>query len=223
MRSVSLGQIHYFGTDRRRLAMAGVHDSVIRQGEQPVGNALHDYLVAAETPTGGAGATVEQRVAAEHNTVAGQMKTTTTGRMAGGVQHVHLVIADFKLETVPQRVIEATVGILDLPQHLVVRMQENWSAGFVRESAGCIDVIVVAVRADDRFDLSPCDPLEDRLVVMGGIDDDDLVVVADEPDVVVHVEVFAVQAEDPGGDDAVDSCGHYITTTLRSTPPCSIL
>ncbi len=143
--------------------------------------------------------------------------------MSGGVQHIYLVIADLELETVPQCVVETPVRVLNLPQHLVVGMKQNRGPGLVRESAGCIDVIVVAVGTDDRFDLSPCDPLEDRHVVMGSVDDDDLVIISDEPDVVVYVEVLAVEAEDPGCDTRSNSCRHHITTTLRSTPPCSIL
>ena len=59
--------------------MAGVHDGLVGHGEQPVGDAFHDHLVAAEAPTGGAWATVEKRVAAEHHTVGGQKKAATTG------------------------------------------------------------------------------------------------------------------------------------------------
>ena len=37
---------------------------------------------------------------------------------------------------------------------------------------------------------------DDRPVVVGGVDHQDLVVVADEPDVVVDLEVLAVERED---------------------------
>ena len=58
---------------------------------------------------------------------------------------------------------------------------------------------------------------------MGGIDDEDLLVVSDEPDVVVDLEILAVEAEDPARDDAVDAGTHVEnTTTLRSTSPWCI-
>jgi hypothetical protein len=65
-------------------------------------------------------------------------------------------------------------------------------------------VVVVPVRAQDRPDRSIADGGGDRGGVVCRIDDEDLVVVADEPDVVVDVEVLAVEREDAGRRDVLD-------------------
>ena len=57
-------------------------------------------------------------------------------------------------------------------------------------------------------------------VVVRGVDDEDLGAVADEPDVVLDLEVLAVESEGPARPDAVDH--EATTTTERSTSPRSI-
>ena len=59
--------------------------------------------------------------------------------------------------------------------------------------AGRVDVVVVAVGAQDPANPPTPDGINDRSMVMGGIDHHHLVVVADQPDVVVYLEVLAVQ------------------------------
>src|SRR5581483_566863 len=80
--------------------------------------------------------------------------------------------------------------------------------------------VVVPVRAQDRPDDAAPHRLDDRRGVVGGVDDAHLAVVADDPDVVVDVEVLAVD-----GEDAVchDAFRRHRTTTDRSTSPRSIL
>ena len=58
--------------------------------------------------------------------------------------------------------------------------------------------------------------------VVGGVEDHDVGVVADQPDVVVDFPTAAVEFEGAVGDDLVDA-GHYNTTTERSTLPSCIL
>ena len=61
------------------------------------------------------------------------------------------------------------------------------------------------------------------LDVMRRIDDHDLVGVTDAPDVVVDVEVLAVEAEDTARDEALDrGCHASNFTTERSTSPWCI-
>ena len=66
-------------------------------------------------------------------------------------------------------------------------------------------MVVVAVGADDRDDPAVADAVDDRVGLVRGVDDEHLGVVADEPDVVVDLEVLAVDGEDAVGDDAVDA------------------
>ena len=56
-------------------------------------------------------------------------------------------------------------------------------------------VVVVRVRADDRRHSAVANGLQDRVDVVWCIDHDALVVVSDDPDVVVDVERLAVQRE----------------------------
>jgi hypothetical protein len=83
-----------------------------------------------------------------------------------------------------------------------------------------VDMVIVRVSAHDADHAAASYGAEDGLCVMGGIDDEDLLVVSDEPDVVVDLEVLTVEAEDSAGDDALNSGAHCEnTTTLRSTSP----
>ncbi len=68
-----------------------------------------------------------------------------------------------------------------------------------------VDVVVVAVGADHGDHPAAGDALDDGLVVVGGVDDDALLVVAHDPDVVVDVEVLAVDGEGARGDHLVDA------------------
>jgi hypothetical protein len=65
-------------------------------------------------------------------------------------------------------------------------------------------VVVVAVRAQDRRDRPVPHRGSDRRGVVGSVDDEDLVVVADEPDVVLDIEVLAVERENAGRRDVLD-------------------
>jgi len=85
-------------------------------------------------------------------------------------------------------------------------------------------MVIVRVSAHDADHAAASYSAEDGLRVMGGIDDEDLLVITDEPDVVVDLEVLTVEAEDSAGDDSFDAGAHGAnTTTLRSTSPWCIL
>ena len=73
-------------------------------------------------------------------------------------------------------------------------------------------MVIVRVRAEDRDDVAIADSIDDRLRGVGGIDDEHLRVVADEPDVVVDVPAAAVETELPRCDDPVDARAHSTTT-----------
>jgi hypothetical protein len=57
----------------------------------------------------------------------------------------------------------------------------------------------------------------------GGVDHEDLLVVAHQPDVVPDVEALPVEGEDAVGANPVDADGRQSTTTDRRTSPRSIL
>src|SRR3954447_3198328 len=90
-----------------------------------------------------------------------------------------------------------------------------------------IDVVVVGVRAADCDDATPGHCGFDRGGVMRSIEDQHLLVIPEQPDVVVHVPAAAVEVEGPGGHELFDADGHVaapeISTTERSTSPRCIL
>ena len=73
-------------------------------------------------------------------------------------------------------------------------MQQDGGAGRVGDLTGGVDVVVVAVRTDHGDHAPATDGVQDRAGLVRGVDHDDLGVVADQPDVVVDVEVLAVEA-----------------------------
>ena len=105
--------------------------------------------------------------------------------------------------------------------------QSTWSAGCraISRVGGRghldrrVDVVVVPVGADHGDDAAVPHRGQDRLGVVRGVDHQHLVVVADQPDVVVDLPLAAVQRERPRGDDLLDPGRHQSTTTERRTSP----
>src|SRR5690606_17831909 len=85
------------------------------------------------------------------------------------------------------------------------------------------DVVIVCVGAQDALHLAATHRVHDGGGVVGGVDDVNLVVVAHDPDVVVHLPLPAVEGEDSGGDYVfylqVMMCHVYNSTTDRRTSP----
>src|SRR3954452_23909253 len=107
-----------------------------------------------------------------------------------------------------------------VPQHPVGGVEPDRRAGCLAQRRGGGDVVVVPVGEHDRGHPPAADGLDDRGGVVRGVDHQHLVVVPDQPDVVVDVEVLPVEAEHPADDDLLDPSGHrQNTTTLRSTSP----
>ena len=81
-------------------------------------------------------------------------------------------------------------------------------------------MVIVGVGADDRLDLPAAHHSEDVVDAVGRVDDDALVVVADHPDVVVHVERLAIQGEGAARDGMVDAHGaHVPRLEISASPP----
>jgi hypothetical protein len=89
-------------------------------------------------------------------------------------------------------------------QRRVGRMQQDRRAGAIGELGRGVDVVVVPVGAQDADHPTTVDRGHDRVGVVRGVDDQDIVLVAQEPDVVLHVPGAAVEGERPGRHDPVD-------------------
>ena len=112
-------------------------------------------------------------------------------------------------------------GPHDVPQHAVGVVQPDRRVDDIAQRHGGVDVVVVPVGQHDRRHPTAVDGVDDRLVIVRGVEDDDLAFVADEPDVVGDLPLAAIESEDAVRRDELD--GHQSTTTERSTSPRSIL
>jgi hypothetical protein len=135
------------------------------------------------------------------------------------VDHRQHLGPDRDVGPVEQGIVNPPIGVHHLPQHRVVGMQQDGCSGGIGQVGGGIDVVVVAVGAHDGRQPPATEGVEDGPVIVGRVDHDGFVPVADQPHIVLNLEVVAIEAEDPGGDDPVD----HSTTTERSTSPRSIL
>jgi hypothetical protein len=118
---------------------------------------------------------------------------------------------DLELAAFFDRVVGLALRVDDVPEHLVGRVEpDRRTTRGPRQRVCRVDVVVVAVRAQDRGDLPVADGCENRRRVVRGIDDEHLVVVADQPDVVLDLEVFTVDREDPGRRHVLDPWSRHV-------------
>ena len=75
--------------------------------------------------------------------------------------------------------------------------------GGLGQGSGGVDMVVVGVGAQDGGELARRDGSQDRVGVVRGVDDHAFGVVAEHPDVVVHVPGPAVKGERAGRDEMV--------------------
>jgi hypothetical protein len=139
---------------------------------------------------------MEQRVAGEHDAEVRGVKADGTGgvprcvqdgeRGAGHGERICFTEVDVGVQV---------RAVLHRPQHPVRRVQRDHGVGRGRDLDRCVDVVVVPVRADDRDHSAVADCGEDLLGVMRRVDHEDLAVVADQPDVVLHLPLAAVEGE----------------------------
>ncbi len=81
-------------------------------------------------------------------------------------------------------------------------------------------MIVVTMRTDNRPHSTTGDRIDDRTGRMRSIDDHHLVVVTDQPDVVVDLPLATIERERPRRDHLLDpQLPTHRTTTERSTVP----
>lgn len=108
-------------------------------------------------------------------------------------------------------------GMRGVPQHLVTRVDEDPGVEGLGELGRNGDVVVVGVGADDPDDRTTGHGIDDRPGLVGSVDDEDLAVVTDHPDVVVDLPLATVEGEHPRGHDPVDPQPAHTITTERST------
>ena len=94
-------------------------------------------------------------------------------------------------------------------------MQPDRGVNGVGQLHGGVDVIVMAMGTQHPEGPTTGHRLGDRPVVMGGVYYHHLVVVSHQPDVVVDLEVLAVQRENPTGYYPLDSKPHLVAPTAR--------
>src|SRR4051812_18862802 len=78
------------------------------------------------------------------------------------------------------------------------------------------------MRTEHRNDVSAADGINDRLCRVRRIDDENVAVVTNEPDVVVDVPASAVETELPRRDDTLDAHAHSTTTERSTSPRCMV-
>lgn len=108
----------------------------------------------------------------------------------------------------PLSVVEFSVNGVRMrlsPQNFVAGMQEDRRVECPGQFGGHRDVIVVTVSAHDGPDTAAGYGIDDRCCRVSGVDDDDLVVVTDDPNVVVHIPRSTVEAERSGRDHMLES------------------
>ena len=211
--------------------VAGVDDGRVGQREESRPDRGLEGRPVAERPAGRARAALEEGVAGEHAAVVLGQQADRAGRVPGRVQH---------------RQAGARRPRCCWPSaRSTSHSRSGWVSSHSGRSSGCSrigapvrsrscrrhpDVVVVGVGAHDRLDPPLPDDREDRLDVVGGVDDHALRVVADHPHVVVDVEGLAVEGEGAAGDGVVDAarraggaqCSRHRITTERSTSPWCI-
>src|ERR1035437_2588063 len=153
------------------------------------------------------------------------MEATGAEGVTRSVQDVDVQSADGEHIPVSQLAV-GTHRIDPVPQDPIGRMELERSTRHVHDPADRADVIIVPVGEQDSDDLAPGHCRQDRRSVVGRVDDDALVVVADEPNVVVDVPGATVKAEGARGDGLVYADSRrgraHRTTTERRTSPVRI-
>ncbi len=117
-------------------------------------------------------------------------------------------------------------GMYVVPQHPVVGVQGDRCAGGLGQIDGGVDVVVVPVGTYDLAHPAVADRLQDGAGIVSGVDHHHrpaLLAVTDQPDVVLDLEVAAVEGEDARGAHPLDAQAQGNTTTERRTSPRSIL
>ena len=90
----------------------------------------------------------------------------------------------------------------------------------IAEFGGHGHMVVVTVCAHHRHHISATDGRHDRFRGVRGVEDHDVGIVADDPDVVVDFPTATVEFEGAVGDNTLDGRHHSITTERSTLPSC---
>ncbi len=134
----------------------------------------------------------------------GEYRHTAPGACPGVCSTSSRTSATASREPVLQLAVRRRPGMRHPPQRQVVRVQQDRGPGAGGQLGGGVDVVVVRVRAHDRGQPAAAERALDRVRVVRGVDHQRLGVVTDDPDVVVHLPLAAVQREDARGDEPFD-------------------
>jgi hypothetical protein len=177
------------------VAVAGEDSSVRRQGEQPGPNRPDNRREVRPAAPGGARASPEQRVAREqHMPLAVVEAAPARGvprrvddRERDGTRPEHLAVDEIAVR-------RRAIGAVHLtPQWQVCGMQEHRRSERVPQLDRGVDVVVVPMCRDDGDSTAVADSRRYGRSRVRRIDDEDFGLVADYPDVVLDLEVLAVQ------------------------------
>ena len=133
----------------------------------------------------------------------GAYQHTEPGGVAGGVQRAQFGAGDAERFAIGHRA-KVLVRVRHPPQHIIAGMEQYRRVERFAEFGGHGHVVVVAVCAHHRHHVAPTDGCHDRRRGVRGVEDHDVGIVAEQPDVVVDFPTATVEFEGAMGDDAFD-------------------
>ena len=135
------------------------------------------------------------------------IQATTARGVARGGNELQVRSRDAEALTV-LNLLEGDIGVGLVPQHPVAGVQEDGSIVLLGKLRGDGDVVVVAVGADNAFHGAVANNLGNGVDGVGGVDDVDLCIVANNPNVVVYFPLAAVELKQAGGLRMLNSEDH---------------
>jgi hypothetical protein len=175
-----------------------------RKHEQARRDRLDDRREVRPGSARGPRSSSEERVTGEDRAGVSVVQAASAGCVARRVQHTESGVTDPQYVTAIERAVGLGVGVHLVPERQVGGVQEDGSPQRRPQRDRRVDVVVVAVSPDDRDGSAAANCGRNRLMVVGGVDDDDLRRVADDPNVVLDLELLAVNREDPRSPDTLD-------------------
>src|SRR5688572_11186270 len=136
--------------------------------------------------------------------------------MAGGVDHLQGGPADGEHVPVGDPVLGCGAGVDLFPEDLVRGVQVDRCAHGFGDVAGGADVVVVGAGEQDRFDVPAGHGGDGRRGVVRGVDDHAFIVVAHDPDIVIHIPGAPVQGKRARGDQVLDPDAHTDATAVSA-------
>lgn len=151
-------------------------------------------------------------------------RSTRHQAQSGRVQDLDARPSDLQHSPVVKVGVRRAIGVRQIPQHAVIRMQQDLGRKSLQLGSRA-HVVVVCMGARDRDDGTPGYGTLYRLWVVRRVKNDDLVVVAEDPDVVLDLVGPAIHAERPARAEVLHPERARRTTTrghdpTQSARPC---